>query len=400
MDIKFTVEEEQFRTEVVSWLEDNLCGEFETLRFRGGPGDEHMFFTERCAWEKKMAAGRWIGLAWPERHGGRGFDVAKQVVFYEEYARAGGPGRVGHIGETLAGPTIIAFGDTTQQEKFLPGILSGEELWCQCYSEPNAGSDLANVRTKARLDSKSKQWVIEGQKTWTSLATQADWGFVLARCEEGSVGRHGLCYLLVPMHQDNIEVRPIRQITGTSEFNEVFFDGARTDASHIVGEPGQGWKVAMGTLNFERGVSTIGQQLHFYHELKEVVNIAIKNGKKRDPIVRQRLAQAWAQLAIMRYNTLRVLSDSNTASLPPEAMISKLYWSNYHRDFGKLAMDVIGPASELLEGENYALSRLQSIYLYSRADTIYAGTNEIQRDIIARRALGLPRSAPVTKNAT
>jgi alkylation response protein AidB-like acyl-CoA dehydrogenase len=193
------------------------------------------------------------------------------------------------------------------------------------------------------------------------------------------------------MDQKEIEVRPIRQMTGTSEFNEVFFDGAKTKAEYIVGAPGEGWKVAMGTLSFERGVSTIGQQLHFFNELKELVAIAIKNGASRNAVLRQRLAQAWARLAIMRYNTLRVLSDGQKTSLPPEAMISKLYWSEYHRDFGKLAMDVLGPASELLEGEGYALSRLQSTYLFSRADTIYAGTSEIQRNIIAQRALGMPR---------
>lgn len=391
MDIKFTQEEEHFRAEVSAWMKGNMRDEFESIRFRGGPGDEHMFFEERCAWEKKMAAGKWIGLSWPKNYGGREFSISRQVIFYEEYARAGGPGRVGHIGETLAGPTIIAFGSQAQQERFLPPILSGEELWCQGYSEPNAGSDLANINTKARLDKKSKQWVIQGQKTWTSLAKEAHWCFVLARCEEGSVGRQGLCYLLVPMHQEAIEVRPIRQMTGTSEFNEVFFDGAHTDQDHIVGAPGEGWKVAMGTLSFERGVSTIGQQLHFNNELREVLDIAVKNGKAQDPVMRQRLAQAWIRLSIMRYNTLRVLSDSNSATLPAEAMISKLYWSNYHRDFGKLAMDVLGPVSELLEGDDYALSRLQSVYLYSRADTIYAGTSEIQRNIIAERALGMPR---------
>lgn len=395
MSIQFSPKEEQFRAEVIRWLKENLCGKFEDVRFRGGPGDEHMFFKERYAWEKKMAEGGWIGLSWPVTHGGRGYDVAQQLIFYDEYARAGGPGRVGHIGETLVGPTIIAFGSESQQKKFLPNILSGDDLWCQGYSEPEAGSDLANIKTRARLDKKTNAWVIDGQKVWTSLAQDAHWCFVLARCEEGSVGRNGLCYLLVPMDQPGIEVRPIRQMTGTAEFNEVFFDGARTDADHIVGKPGEGWKVAMGTLGLERGVSTIGQQVHFYNELGEVIKIAIDNGAARNPMIRQRLAEAWTRLSIMRYNILRVLIRAQGTTLPPEAMISKLYWSEYHRDFGKLAMDVLGPAAELLEGDGYALNRLQSVYLYSRADTIYAGTSEIQRNIIAERALGMPREPKV-----
>jgi len=391
MKLGFSPAEEQFREEIAGWLRQNLCGEFEKLRFRGGPGEEHLLFEERHAWEKRLAAGRWIGVGWPEAHGGRGLDLNRQVIFHEEYARAGGPGRVGHMGETLAGPTIIAFGAPQQQQRFLPGILSGETLWCQGYSEPGAGSDLAAVRTRARLDRDAGQWVLDGQKVWTSLALEADWCFVLARCEEGSAGREGLCYLLVPMKAPGVEVRPIRQLTGSSEFNEVFFDGARTAADNMVGAPGEGWKVAMATLGFERGVSTLGQQMNFFNEFRELLRCARDNGALQDPALRQRLSASWAGLRIMRYNALRVLSGAQSGDLAPEAMISKLYWANWHRDFGKLAMDVLGPEAELLEDGEYTLSRLQSVHLFSRADTIYAGSNEIQRNIIAERALGMPR---------
>lgn len=396
--LKFSKEPKLFRKEVADWLNDNLCDEFEIIRFRGGSGDEHMFYTERRKWEKLMAQAGLIGLAWPIEYGGRGLDIERQIIFYEEYARAGGPGRVGHIGETLLGPTVIAFANKQQQENILPGILSGDVLWCQGYSEPNAGSDLANIATKARFDTKTKEWLIEGQKVWTSLAHESDWCFVLARCEEGSVGHKGLCYLLVPMKQTEIKVHPIRQITGTSEFNEVFFDNARTAETNMIGKAGDGWRVAMGTLGFERGVSTIGQQMHFFNELNELVQLAQNNQSIKNMHLRRRLAQAWAELQIMRYNTLRVLSDDNSHVIPPAGMIAKLYWSNWHRDFGKLAMDVMGPLSQLLDNGDYALNKLQTTFLYSRADTIYAGTSEIQCNIIAERALGMPREVRTTTN--
>ncbi|WP_233560218.1 acyl-CoA dehydrogenase family protein [Oleomonas cavernae] len=301
------------------------------------------------------------------------------------------PGRVGHIGEGLAGPTIIAFGTETQKQRFLPPILKGDELWCQGYSEPNAGSDLANVRTRARLV--GDRWVIDGQKVWTSLAHVSDWCFVIARTEEGSQQHRGLSYLLVPMRQKGITVRPIQQMTGTSEFNEVFFDGAETAAENIVGQPGEGWKVAMGTLAFERGASTLGQQMAFHNQLAQVIAIARRNGKARDPLIRQRLAEAWIGLQIMRANALRMLSQADKPELPREAYVSKLYWATWHRDLGKLAMDVLGPEAEIADAGDYALTPLQQLFLFTRSDTIYAGTNEIQRNIIAERALGMPREA-------
>ena len=392
MKLSFSDEDERFRREVAAWLAANLGGEFEQIRFRGGPGDEHSFVEERKAWERKLHEGGWTGLGWPRQHGGRGASIEQQVIFNEEYARAGGPGRMGHIGETLTGPTLIAFGSEAQQARYLPGILRGEDLWCQGYSEPSAGSDLANVRTKARFDEASGQWRLTGQKVWTSLAHESRYCFAIARTDPESVGHKGLGFFLLAMDQPGITVRPIEQLTGTCEFNEVFFDEAVCGADDIVGEPGQGWQVAMGLLGFERGVSTLGQQMLFQNEFNEVLRIARENGAARDPAIRQRIADAHVGLRIMRFNSMRMLSGGgDDGSLSREAMIYKLYWASWHRNLGKLAMDVLGAESEILDGAPYELNRLQSLFLFTRADTIYGGTNQIQRNIIAERALGMPR---------
>ena len=391
MHLSFSKEDELFRAEIASWLAQNLCGEFELIRGRGGPGDEHMYVEERIAWEKQLFAGGWTCVGWPCEYGGRGASIEQQVVFNEEYARVGGPGRMGHIGETLAGPTIIAFGSEEQKQRFLPGILKGEELWCQGYSEPSAGSDLANVKTKARFDEKSNQWLISGQKVWTSLAQESQYCFVIARTDPESVGHKGLGFFLVEMKQPGVEVVPIEQLTGTCEFNEVFFDEARCGATDIVGEAGDGWKVAMGLLGFERGVSTLGQQMLFKNEFDEIVKIAKNNGAAANPSIRQRIADAYVGLQIMRANSMRMLSGGGSGELQKEAMIYKLYWATWHRNLGKLAMDVLGPESEILDDAPYQLNRLQSMYLFTRSDTIYGGTNQIQRNIIAERALGMPR---------
>jgi alkylation response protein AidB-like acyl-CoA dehydrogenase len=393
MKLSFSPEDEQFREEVSSWLAANLTGEFEKLRYRGGPGDEHTYPQERKVWEQKLAEGGWTCVGWPKEHGGRGCSIEQQVIFFEEYARAGAPGRVGHIGEGLTGPTLIAFGTQEQREKYLPGIVAGTQLWCQGYSEPSAGSDLANVKTKARFDEAKGKWLISGQKVWTSLAHESDYCFVIARTDPESVAHKGLGFFLIAMDQPGVEVRPIVQITGTSEFNEVFFDEAECEATDIVGAAGDGWKVAMGLLGFERGVSTLGQQMQFQNELDEVVRHARSNGASKDPVIRQRIARAHAELKIMRYNSMRMLSgqSGSDGALQKEALIYKLFWSSWHRGLGELAMDVLGPECEILPGGPYELSRLQSMYLFVRADTIYGGTNQIQRNIIAERGLGMPR---------
>jgi alkylation response protein AidB-like acyl-CoA dehydrogenase len=390
MELGFSTEDEAFRNEVACWMAEHLRGDFECLRHRGGPGDEDAYPAERKAWEQTLAAGGWTCVGWPTDHGGRGLSLARQIIFHEEYARAGGPGRMGHIGEGLIGPTILAFGTDEQKSRFLPGIVQGTEFWCQGYSEPNAGSDLANVQTKAHRDPGSGEWIINGQKVWTSLAHESEWIFVLARCEAGSVGNRGLVFLLVPLDQPGIEIRPIRQLTGTAEFNEVFFDGARTAPSNIIGQPGEGWSIAMALLGFERGVSTLGQQMHFYREFDLVCQVARDNGADRNPMFRARLAHAWMGLKVMRYNALRMLSGPQDGSLQRPAMIYKYYWSNWHRDLGKLAMDVLGVDGDIVVNDPVR-TRLQQLFLFSRADTIYAGTNEIQLNIIAERALGMPR---------
>ncbi|HEY9035461.1 MAG TPA: acyl-CoA dehydrogenase family protein [Pseudomonadales bacterium] len=389
MKLTFSKEDELFREEIAAWLKANLVGEFEQLKFRGGPGDEHMFPEERKRWEQKLAEGGWTCVGWPKEHGGRGASIEQQVIFFEEYARAGAPGRVGHIGEGLAGPTIIAFGSDEQKQKYLPAIVSGKELWCQGYSEPSAGSDLANVKTKARLDEASGKWVINGQKVWTSLAHESDWCFVIARTDPDSVAHKGLGFFLVSMHQPGVTVRPIEQLTGTSEFNEVFFDDAV--AEDIVAAPGDGWKVAMTLLGFERGVSTLGQQMLFQNELDEIVRIAKANGAAKDPVLRQRIAEAHTGLRLMRYNAMRMLSDASGGTLQKAALVYKLHWASWHRNLGALAMDVLGPEAEMLESGPYNLTRLQSMYLFTRSDTIYGGTNQIQRNIIAERGLGMPK---------
>ncbi len=391
MQLRFSREDEDFRAEVADWLSANLGGEFACVQHRGGPGDEHMYVEERKAWEQRLAEGGWTCIGWPEAWGGKDASIEQQVIFNEEYARAGGPGRVGHIGETLTGPTLLAFGSEQQKRRYLQGIRAGTDLWCQGYSEPAAGSDLAAVRTRAEFDADSQEWRITGQKVWTSLAHESDYVFVLARTDPEDKGHRGLGFFLLPMAQPGITIRPIKQLTGTAEFNEVFFDGAVCSAEDIVGQPGDGWRVAMGLLGFERGVSTLGQQMLFQTELDEIVRIARENGAARDPVLRQRIAEAHIGLRTLRYNSLRMLSGVDDGSLSREAMIYKLCWSSWHRNLGKLAMDVLGPDAELLDGGPYELNRLQSLFLFTRADTIYGGTNQIQRNIIAERALGMPR---------
>jgi alkylation response protein AidB-like acyl-CoA dehydrogenase len=388
MDLRSTAELDAFRAEARDWLAHALDGEFRVVRGRGGPGDEHALFEERHAWEKALGAAGWTCLQWPREYGGRDASLLEQVVFYEEYARAGGPGRVGLVGEGLIGPTVLHFGSDEQRARFLPRIASGEELWCQGYSEPNAGSDLANITTRATLD--GDEWVIDGQKVWTSLAHWAQWCFVLARTDRDAPRHRGISYLLVPMDQPGIEIRPIEQITGTSEFNEVFFDGARTRADLVVGEVNGGWKVAMGTLAFERGALTLGQQLGFVQEWHEIAATARERGITADPVTRQRLAQAWIELEIMRYTAMRGLTALSRGDVTRETSIGKLFWAQLHRGMGELAMDVLGPWSEVADAFPYELTRAQAMFLYTRADTIYGGSNQIQRNIIGERVLGLP----------
>jgi alkylation response protein AidB-like acyl-CoA dehydrogenase len=381
---------EAFRTEVREWMASHLTDKFAALKFRGGSGEGDALPELRKEWERELAAGRWTCPGWAKEHGGRGLAVAEQVAFQEEYSRAGGPGRMGHIGEGLMGPTLIAFGTEAQQKRFLPGILNGTEFWCQGYSEPSAGSDFGNIKTRARQDPESGDWIVSGQKVWTSLAHLSDWIFVVARCEEGSVGRNGLIFLLMPLDQPGVEIHPIKQIGGGVEFNSVFFDSARAKAEYVLGQPGDGWKIAMALLGFERGISTLGQQMGFQQELDLIVEIAKENGSDRSPAIRQRVARAWVGLRAMRYLAMRVLSDEPSADTSREALGYKYHWSNWHRDLGKLAMDVLGKDGNVVS-DDPRRERLQQMFLFARADTIYGGTNEIQLNIIAEQGLGMPR---------
>ena len=374
---------DEFRAEVREWLADNLVGEYAALKGLGGPGKEYQAFEERLAWNRLLAAAGLTCLGWPVEHGGRGLTVAHRVAFYEEYAKADAPDKVNHLGEELVGPTLIAYGTPEQQQRFLPAIRDVTELWCQGYSEPGAGSDLANVATTAVLE--GGQWVLNGQKVWTSLAHWAQWIFVVARSEKGSKRHAGLSYLLVPLDQPGIEIRPIVQLTGDSEFNEVFFTDARTDADLVVGEPGDGWRVAMATLTFERGVSTLGQQIRYARELSGIVELAKANGAIDDPLIRERLTRAWAGLQTMRSYAMATMDVEQ----PGMDNVSKLLWANWHRDLGELAMDIRGKAGLLTEGGEF--DEWQRLFLFSRADTIYGGSNEIQRNVLAERVLGLPR---------
>lgn len=393
MDLSYSTEDEAFRAEVRTFLEDSLSGEWGALRGLGGPGKDHEAIDERLAWNRHLAAHGWTCVGWPTEHGGRGLSLWQQVIFHEEYAASNAPARVNHLGEELLGPTLIAFGTPDQQQRFLPRIVAVEELWAQGYSEPNAGSDLANVQTRARLEGDG--WVVDGQKVWTSNAHFSQWLFVVARSEPGSERHHGLSFLLVPIDQDGVEVRPIEQLTGGSEFNEVFLTEARTAADLVVGEPGGGWKVAMALLGFERGVSVVGQVVGFARELDGVVALARDNGAFDDPVVRDRLADLKVELEVMRLQGLRGLSASDAGSDPGvgAASIFKLVWANWHQRLGEVAMDVRGADGLAARGAPYDLDEWQRLFLFSRADTIYGGSDEIQRNILAERVLGLPREA-------
>ncbi|WP_405728169.1 acyl-CoA dehydrogenase family protein [Streptomyces sp. NBC_01537] len=374
MDFSLGPAAETFRAEARAWLAEHP----------GGTGGQE--------WERTLGADGWIGLAWKGEYGNRHADLAQQVAWGEEYARAGAPGRAGHIGENLLAPTLETHGSLAQQDRFLPAIARGEELWCQGYSEPGAGSDLAGIRTTAERDGDGG-YRVTGQKIWTSLAHEADWCFVLARTDPDSRRHHGLSLLLVPMRQpDRIEVRPIRQLTGTAEFNEVWFDGAHADAGHIVGGAGNGWRVAMALLGYERGVSTLVQQIGFERELSGVVAQAAASGATGDPAVRDRIVRQWAELKMMRWNALRTLGTTD----PAAPSVAKLLWGGWHQRLGELAVAVRGAAAtagpaDWAQEAPYELDETQRLLLFSRADTIYGGSDEIQRTIIAERVLGLPK---------
>jgi alkylation response protein AidB-like acyl-CoA dehydrogenase len=388
MEFTFSPADEAFRAEVRTWLGEHLVGEYAGLGTGNNLGEGHELDVRR-AWESELAAGGWVGIGWPTEYGGRDLPLTQQLIFNEEYARAGGPSRTGFFGEQLLGPTLMAFGTEAQKQRFLPPILAAEEYWCQGFSEPDAGSDLANVKTTAVRD--GDNWVINGQKVWTSLGHIADWIFVVCRTEPAAARKHeGISFLLCPIDQPGVELRPIKQITGTAEFNEVFFTDATTAADLVVGELGQGWKVVMATLGFERGTAFLAQQLRFAEEYRSVVRVAQQRSLDRDPIVRQRLADAYIGLEIMRLTGLRTVSNLINGGTPgPESSIGKLHWSKWHQRLGELEMDLLGADGQVLAGG--LVGDYQYTFQFSRAHTIYAGSSEIQKNIVGERVLGLPR---------
>ena len=386
MEIEIRPEDRPFADEVQRWLDEHLAGEFAAHRGIGGP-DDAAAWDVRVRWEKELAAGRWLGLTWPEEYGGRGATLAQAIIFEYLYARARAPYRLGVQGQDLFGPTLLMFGTPEQKARFLPKIAAAAEFWGQGFSEPDAGSDLASVRTRARLDGTS--WVIDGQKIWMTFGASADWLYVLCRTEPGSARHHGLSLLIVPARQPGVSIRPISNMLGEGAFCEVFFDGARTTADLVVGEPGQGWKVAMAALGVERGTLLMPQQLSFEREAEHVLGLA--RARPGAAGLSHRLVDSWIAVRLMRVTTLRTIGELVAGRTPgAQAATSKLYASVQHQRLLELATELLAEDATVT-ADGYALGALQRAFLLSRAETIYGGSSQIQRNIIGERILGLPR---------
>jgi alkylation response protein AidB-like acyl-CoA dehydrogenase len=388
VDFHFTAEEEAFRRELQDWLAEHLVGEFTAHAGAGGPADNSHWDLRR-AWERELVAGGWLGITWPTEYGGRGGTLNQELIFQYEHAAAGAPYWVGVQGRDLFAPTLLRFGSDEQKARWLPPIMAVDEFWGQGFSEPDAGSDLASLQTRAVRD--GDQWVVDGQKIWMTFGTYADWLYVLCRTNPDAPKHKGISLLVIDRHQAGVDVRPIRNIADGLEFAEVFLTGARTPLDHVIGPVDAGWSVAMGALGFERATTLLPYQGVFQREMEELTALVRRRGRSGDPILRQRLAGAYIGLQIMRYSTFRMLTGLlRNGELGSESSVSKLYWANWHRDFGELLVDVLGTEG-LLTGDDYDLSPFQRSFLNSRAETIYGGANEIQRNIVGERVLGLPR---------
>ena len=403
MDLNYPTETEPFRKEIRAWLEENLPHDWFEQDFTMSIEERRNF---NDSWNAKLFAGGWICAGWPVDYGGKGLSIMDQVVLNEEFARAGAPMRADFFGDTLVGPTILQWGTDEQKREFIPGILHGEIAWCQGFSEPDAGSDLASLKTSAVLD--GDEWVINGQKVWTSQAQHADYVFLMVRTDPDAPQHAGISYLLVPMDQPGVEVRPIIQVDGSGDFNEVFFTNAKCPKGNVVGGVNNGWKVAMTTLGFERGSSSTTGYRRFLKEWEEIVENAKRLHKDGDARVRDELVRAWQKVKIMEINGYRSLTDSlnetqHTALL---GACNKMFWSETHRATMELALDVLGMEGQVLTGKggvegsvagsrrgraDYPVSELQGSFFFSRSETIWGGTAEIQRNIIGERALGLPK---------
>lgn len=385
----------EFRDEVRTWLAEHLVGEFAAHRGVGSPTDDTAWDV-RVAWERELSQGNWLGLTWPTEYGGRGAGLAEEIVFEYEYAAAAAPARVNTQALELLGPTLLAFGSEEQKQRFLPKILAVEEMWGQGFSEPGAGSDLAAVRTKAQFDGDS--WHLDGQKVWTTFGQHADWLYVLCRTDpDATLRHHGLSLLLVDVNQPGVDVRPIENLAGTAEFSECFFNDALIGPDMVVGGVGNGWKVVMTTLSMERGSALMPMQLAMQREISDLIAGARESGAIDDPLVRQRLVDAYIGVQLMRSTNLRVVMDlmghsggAPGVSTAAAAATTKLFASVHHQRMGELAIDLLGPEALYTTGSD-RVSEARKLFLLSRAETIYGGTSEIQRNIIAERLLGLPR---------
>ncbi|NKJ40628.1 acyl-CoA dehydrogenase family protein [Novosphingobium sp. SG720] len=396
MDFNYTPEESAFRAELRAWLADALPKGWGETVFE--PEDEHERAMFRLDWERKLHAGGWSGINWPKEYGGRGATLIERGIFAEEMARASAPEGINIIGHNLAGPTILAHGTQAQKQRFLPPIISSDEIWCQGFSEPNAGSDLASVRTRAELV--GDKFIVNGQKIWTSYAQYAQWCFALVRTDPDAPKHKGLSFLLIDMSSPGITIRPLRQISGESEFNETFFDNVEVPVENVVGAVNEGWKIAMTTLAYERGPEdALGRQVRFKQELGKLVSTlcqTMQGGRAAidNPAIRQRLARAITEIEIVRLNALRSFSHYlDGADRGADASMTKLYWSHAAQRMYDLAMDALGPVAPISGNDPSALAlgRFQLSWLQSKAFTIYSGSSEIQRNIIGERVLGLPR---------
>jgi alkylation response protein AidB-like acyl-CoA dehydrogenase len=396
VDLNLTPQELRFRDEVRVWFAENVPRDWVKRRDE----EESMLgrFEYLRAWQRKLYDAGWAGISWPKDFGGRGAAVMEQVIFIEEMARAEAPPMANVIALGLIGPTIIAFGTSEQKRRYLAKMLSAEEIWCQGFSEPNAGSDLAALSTTGVLD--GDHFVVNGQKCWTSYAWAADWCELVVRTDPAAPKHKGLTALLVDMHSPGVEVRGLKQMSGESEFGEIFFRDVRVPAANVVGKVNEGWGVAMGTLMHERGTFGAALQVNYRRNFNRLVEIAKhidRNGKpaSEDPVIRQKLAQCYAEIEVMRLNQLRAFSRINETGVPgPEGSIQKIFWSELNQRFQQVAMEILGPYGQLAHGSPDAFDEGQWAYGYlrSRGNTIEAGTSEIQRNIIGHFVLGLPKS--------
>ena len=406
MDLDLGPEIEQFRAGLRDWIAAEAPTALAGLTdwritvtvggYRASGLAEALQHPAYAEWERKLASSRLICPQWPAEFGGQDMNAVRVAVLNEEFYRAGVPRVIRGMGEALVGPSVIVHGTPGQREHFLPRIISGEDIYCQGFSEPDHGSDLAAVQTRGEVA--GDEIVITGQKVWTSGAARATMMFVLCRTDPAAEKHAGLSYVLIPFTGPQVRYRPIRQLSGAAEFYEDFLDGVRAPLFNVIGGLNNGWRVAMTTLGHERGGSATVQHLRFEREFWELVETARKHGRTADPLVRQQLAQAYTGVQLMRFNGLRTLARVAAGHPPgPEASVSKLFWSEYHKRLGEIAMGIIG-ADALLrpEGAGYPTSPWQGVYLSSRAGTIYSGTSEIQRTIIGERALGLPKEPRVT----